>query len=301
MDGERFDHTIRMLATGLSRRRTLSLLIGAVAGAAGLPVADRAEAKPNCGGLPCGHACCKGTCCQDADDVCTDAGKCCPAIQTCGEHCCPPDNVGCTETQLPDGTIKIGCLCPGGKFLYRGKCLPCHKDHKTCTSDVQCCSGSCCNGHCCPAGQFCGDNGTCVCESDELTCGDTCCPKDHVCQDGKCACKKDQLDCGSYCVPKEVQGFEGAWPGCCTAKDCPTKAVCHDHTCLECGLGTGLHCPAGQTCCTGHCVKLNSGDCDCFGPCQTGWTCEPGGSSDAPGTCCTKDGDSTICKGHPGT
>src|SRR5262249_6611913 len=190
MDGSRFDDLARSFSSGIPRRTVVSALAGSVLAVA---FGRRAEAKKLCGKFPCKNACCNDTCCDGVDDVCTDAGRCCPASQTCGSTCCPPENVGCSVIDLGDGTVKIGCQCPEGQFISHGHCVPCHETGKTCAADAECCSGSCCNGLCCPSGQFCAENGTCTCGTDQVTCGDTCCPQDHICQDGKCVCGPDYL------------------------------------------------------------------------------------------------------------
>jgi hypothetical protein len=225
MDDVRFDAIVKSFASASSRRSFVRAALGG--GAAGLvallgfrrPV----EAKKLCGGVLCKHGCCNDTCCSPQEDMCTDAGRCCPAAQTCGRFCCPPENVGCTQTDLGDGTVELGCLCPEGQFISHNHCVPCHETGKQCSADVECCSGSCCNGFCCPAGQFCSDAGTCVCDSDQVTCGDTCCPSDHVCREGKCVCGDDYLDCDGVCVPKRDEN--GAF-GCCSTADCRSGVCC---------------------------------------------------------------------------
>ena len=296
MDGQRFDELTRRVATTVSRRTTLGLLAGAAAGLFGVSTRRAAAGRCLAGGKECsdrrGEECCSGACCEEVccDDgfACTGKG-CCPAIQSCGELCCPQENVGCTEWVLFDGTVKIGCLCKEGYYYADETCIPCQETGEECADDAECCSGSCCNGACCPAGFSC-DGRSCVCPDGQEACKDSCCLPNASCQDGTCVCREGYkecgaeccppgyecsaggfcqcpdgyLDCGGECVPMEVQGFEGYWPGCCWQSDCPAGWLCdaERHICLEC-LSDG-DCPGEQQCCEGNCWSVPAG-CHCGG------------------------------------
>jgi hypothetical protein len=307
MDGERFDRVARLFAHGVTRRGTLSLVIGAVAGVASTAVAGRVEAKATCRGVRCAHACCGGHCCGDAGDVCTDAGKCCPAKQTCGDHCCPPENVGCTEIVLPDGSVKIGCLCPQGTVPVRHACIPCHKDGTTCAADVQCCSGSCCNGHCCPADQFCVD-GVCGCAAGTGCSGSATCigPEHTYTTEGTCC----QMPLVAECCNDGPRGSPAGFARCCTpGVDCLDGTFCPNGGFHALGGAVGvcfgatggdsifLDCIGGQTtcsptfpCCSGlPCGR--DGTCHCLSigaACGSGWV--PGEFQ-----CCTGRCEDGVC------
>lgn len=220
MDVERFDTSTRTLAT-VNRRSLVRILAGGAAGVAATLVVGKASAEPRRRCQPAGGQCdvrgpdtgpcCSGTCCGrvccNEGEFCTGAG-CCPALQACGEFCCPPESTGCTVLDLPDGPL-VGCLCPEG-MLYRREenvCVPCPEPGSRCR-DGECCDGvccgpdeHCCDGTCCPAGHTCSKNG--------------CCPVGQLC-DGAC-CAADERCCLGQCIPKVLDNGN---PSCCSDAEC---------------------------------------------------------------------------------
>jgi len=147
----------------------------------------------------------------------------------------------------------LACICIHGFVRNRsGECV--------------CPPGRGCGSGCCEAGETCCD-GLCVntdfWNSHCGACGVTC-PAGMNCAGGTCHCPTGHLTCGDTCVPSYVQGFEGAWTGCCSDADCPGPGICDEasHRCLDCL--TNQHCPTGQQCCEGNCWAVPSG-CTCSG------------------------------------
>jgi hypothetical protein len=307
MDGQRFDDLARRIATSVTRRGALGLVAGAAAGLVGM--SSRSVGAGSCldGGKECsgrrGEECCSGACCEKVccDDgyACTGKG-CCPAIQSCGELCCPPENVGCTSLVLFDGTVTIGCLCKEGYYYEDEKCIPCTTSGEKCGDDVECCSGSCCNGACCPDGFVC-DGRSCVCPDGKEECKETCCPPDRHCVDGACLCPAELKDCGEECCSP---GYGCSGAGYCSCpigqKDCGAECCPGEHSCSPDGT---CGCPNGYLDCGDECVPKEVQGFEGYWPgccsqrdCPAGWTCDTGkhicleclSDGDCPGSqqCC---------------
>ena len=125
MDSERFDDLTRALASGMSRRHTLKLLGGSLAGglmAAFLGIGEARADPPGCKreGKNCTRhdQCCSGTCCNSV---------CCAASQVCqgGQCVAPPTGI---ETTL------IICRCNDASMLRSCVTLSCADVADTCSS-----------------------------------------------------------------------------------------------------------------------------------------------------------------------
>lgn len=141
MDPNRFDHLTKSLASGLSRRRVLGGVLGAVGGALGLRGAASAAF---CHGLG-GTCATKANCCGSA--VCV-SGTCQPPFSGGGAGCLP----GFTS-------------CGGQCKLLLNDTQNCGACGNVCPADQPVCGGRClCTDTSCPAGQACcsDGNGACV-------------------------------------------------------------------------------------------------------------------------------------------
>jgi hypothetical protein len=226
MDDQRFDVITRAFAVGLTRRGAMRALVGGLAGTAagllGRPAAVLAEPKdaaPTCGACPRGERCV--------------AGACCPTKLACADLCCPPQTVGCTELKLPDGTVKVGCLCPEGweydsptNTCFGSQCRPVGV---SCGGDADCCSGNCERGlcQCMPAGGSCADFECCG----------------GSCPDGVCAsCTLAGGACTTHAECCGMQIGKSGW-GKCVDGIC---RCCYAGGYPACGDGVN---PAADLCC----------------------------------------------------
>jgi hypothetical protein len=174
MDGHQFDAWTRRLSQRSSRRGVLRGL--AAAGALVGLLDGRTAAAPRCrdNGHPCGAA---GNCCSDYCPLFgqRNVRRCAPCDGVgCGDVCCPPETVACTELALPDGTVVVGCLCPGGSVYRDGQCASCAGEGRCCGDKVECCPGYTCCG------------GECISEDTSFCCADTPCFHTCECSDGRC-------------------------------------------------------------------------------------------------------------------
>ena len=191
MDPHRFDDLTRALGTGLSRRRAMKSLAGALLG-----------------GMLAGRARSAG-----ADEIgpVQPVGRplLCPAGKHCGDVCCSATEtcVGLNQPKgLPgdssDPNDLLECICQSNYVRDRtGACV--------------CPAAKTCGANCCDDGEACCD-GRCVdlmhSKTDCGACGHLC-EGDTVCRDGACGCPPDTLDCGGLCIPEVFpNGMRGCMP-----------------------------------------------------------------------------------------
>lgn len=204
MADHRFDTLARMLATGASRRRTLRLLTGGIAGATllrhalGAPSAkaqDLPLPQPACAqdsdcvrgdSDPCVGTRCVGGACSVFTVDCIGAHVCCGN----GQCCADPGAVGCASDADCAGSGADSCT---GARCEGGICAP---------FSVLCAPGFVCCGN----GQCCAENGSSPCFADSDCAGfggDGCfsgrcvsgacvpapvsCPPGQTCRNGGCA------------------------------------------------------------------------------------------------------------------
>lgn len=215
-----------------------------------------------CCGLPDGTNKCVPECCDDSNCKRFEPGTCvrprcdedgyCHYDHLCGddefccgdEFCCP-GGWGCCG--LPDGTSKCVAEC----------C-----DASNCKRPPDDCSTPVCNedGTCsyigCPAGQVCGDGGSCQCADGSVIC-------DGVCAGNEC-CGDDV----STCDPQTY------WPECveCIGGTCSAENTQFD----PCTAFLGGWCDDGR------CHNCIDND---FNPCELDLQCCSGNCSDETGRC----------------
>jgi hypothetical protein len=149
MDGKRFDHMAKALASGSSRRSVLKGLLGfggATAAATLLP--NESDARRSSGTAPTPPPVCP------SQVACPDGSRCCDQ-----DMCNGFQNGCCWEGTVPCDTNVSGC------------CAVC--DGYACGLDCCAFEAQCCDGECCVAGSVCiGEERCCPLE---LMCGGVCC------------------------------------------------------------------------------------------------------------------------------
>lgn len=247
----------------------------------------------------CSDVCCAGACCAEGER-CTETG-CCPRIQSCGRLCCPPENVGCTEKTLPDGTVIVGCLCKEG-LVYdpeTNRCLPCPTSGDHCPDDDPCCvgckgitEGPCQTNDDCCGDLLCGVNGPirrCFCreQGDECFVDADCCPEAGGCIGGRCGgciglfandvCPADGECCNDSCVDGECEKAPVGDP-CEAGVDCQSLN-CENGFCASC-RPPGSACDRESQCCgtclNNVCCRGQNFSCGGQADCCAGLTCTGG-------------------------
>ncbi len=104
-----------------------------------------------------------------------------------------------------------------------------------------------------------------ICEADEVSCGDQCCPAGSGCVDGVCTSPCDGEACGTECC--------GVGQTCLDTRCCRADLVCEDACCVD-----------GERCLNGECVVCEGPPCG-DGCCVLGEVC-------FMGVCCHND---SIC------
>lgn len=100
MDGRSFDELTVGLASGMSRRRALTMALGAIAGLAGVATARNASAAQECAGIQeaceVHEDCCEGYFCGETG-ICIAGAECVSEGGGCevDDNCC--DDMICTE------------------------------------------------------------------------------------------------------------------------------------------------------------------------------------------------------------
>ena len=327
MDGSRFDHLTRSLASGTSRRKVLKALLG-LGGAAAVGSAATggpADAARRPSPTPTPHKCpgvqtWNGTKCACPPNL----SQCVPGV---GPACCndqlaqpgSPDYSECCDNACCHGTCYGEELCcPTGNTVCNARA--CCDAGQACCSVDDCCSGACYAGNqfCCAAGtgEICGDD--CCDTATERCCerpgGPVCIPLDSCCLDRECpgdqtqclrgVCNPQTNSCEQQsectgderCCPDQQPGDVGVCLGpndCCAAFDCtnpPRDLACPVASCVANECHYEEMCDEDTFCCAGElCCPRAPGSGCCTLP-DGSHTCVP--------ECC----DDTNCKNfEPGT
>lgn len=246
MDGSHFDALSRHVGHRLTRRGSLSALIGVLAAHLS---GHEVEAAPVRGavcqefGKPCRATrrrpavrCCGNATCRQG------RCRCSPKQRRCGDRCIPR-SACCRDKDCGGDTIcRAGtCLCPPGLKACNGGCIP---------------VDGCCGG--CPAGERCGE-GSCGCVPDPAACW----PPGSPCPENTPESCMANCCSGSGHVP--INGLpwtcDSPAPGrtCGPISPCAEQGVRQDCVCNRCCLRSGQS-PAsfgGATCadcCSGACL-----------------------------------------------
>lgn len=296
MDPNRFDDLTKSLATGLTRRRALGGLVGALGSIFGLGSSASASR------------------CHHKGQVCAADADCCGALQ-CTDGVCsrpsrdkPPRTRGCEEgqTRCHGACVTIandqnncgacGNVCPATTPVCSDGACIC-TDSSTCGEGMVCCGGTCVAGDCCGDGDC--DAASCqTCQQN--TCASTCSGSAPDCDNaGHCICTTNSecaaghVCCSGTCITGD----------CCIDGDCDTAncQTCQQNTCTsKCGgsapdcngsggciCTTNTECGNGEVCCGGTCVAgtcCADTDCGACGTCDTAThTCIASTSHDGEG------------------
>jgi hypothetical protein len=298
MDGQRFDDLARLIGSGASRRRVLTVLTGGLGslwlgkGAARAQCAnpetcqtdgdccDRftcdAEssacvAPPSC--HPTGEACaadaecCVGSClggmcaaCSRPGAACTDEVGCCGSAG-CVDGIC----VGCGPLERPCPDYDHCCL---GECLWQELCVGCLDQRDQCYEDANCCNGgSCFQGRCAICS---GINAPCTASSE--CCSGLCLETDvdgfrcvGECRGAGVACVENQSCCSGLCEFSVCTS-----PACVSHDDCGFDGRCVNEVCIPLGsIGPGGYlCEDDSFCQPGLICELDrSGYGTCLEPC----------------------------------
>jgi hypothetical protein len=271
--------------------------------------------------------CCNGECVPlDAIDNCGDASTCSDCTVNVNEDCCDVGGgtLACQSLAVSGFCGGCGIVCQGDSTTTIDSSLPCctaSDDVSSCTDrdlDVENC-GSCNND--------CGDADDCG-PSNDKPC-DTCCPPDGDSNIGHCASLDFDFDdcgacgetcddvtnatecCGGACLDTTRdfdncngcasacnEGSPDFHDACCPVRDPVSGALTDEGTCadldtnpLHCG-GCNIECLAGQQCCGGFCVDIDSlahcGECGTSCTLASGQRCCHFGTL---GGGCTEDDD----------
>lgn len=257
-----------------SRRGTVKTLLGGVLGTL---LAGRTQEALACKnfGRTCDrdNDCCAGMKCQNDECTCengfTKCGARCYDLDTDETHC------GACST-----------VCGAGESCCSGDCVDLNTDRDHCAACAAACAADeiCLEGVCTP------------CPTGNQVCGNVCCLSSQTCCDEVCV---DDLDsnanhcgaCGNLCpriCPKNLDDPSiCSGPRCCSNGECLASLEFDRNNCGDCGHA----CAAGETCCSGECVDLdsNSGHCGtCGDACRNGRTC-------CNGACRNLDSDAGNC------
>src|SRR4051812_18970259 len=172
MDGQRFDQLTRLIATGTSRRRMVSLLGGGLGGL----ILGRTTGRAQCANpetcLNDGE-CCTGFVCDLQSSACVEAVPCVPDGDACADssRCCTGDCYEGTCLQCRghgQACESMFDCCTADCYL--GVCVPCRELGAPCSFEWHCCAGKCLDDTVCVA---CGGNGS-VCSDPAKCCSGDC-------------------------------------------------------------------------------------------------------------------------------
>ena len=214
MEDQRFDSLSRRLGAGLSRRRALGALLGALAG--GVALTDDAAAR-------------RRETCRAGGQQCTRDGQCC--LKRCVQ----------TGNARDRGNR---CACPAGQTICGTRCVNLQDDERNCGAcgrrckkNEQCCGGRCIAlgtpDNCSGCGDVCAPGDSCVDGICTSTCGGVQCEPTESCCNNECIDTSDDPDnCGACGVSGDA---------CCNGV--PTT-LGTDSDCDDCADT----CSAGTTC-----------------------------------------------------
>lgn len=261
-----FDRFIKTLGASNGRRQVLALVRSGLIAAFFTRAALNAEAKPKKKKPGAGKRAKQrkkrterrsGT----ATERASAAAGCQRVLETCAQDgdCCA------------GSTCRLGlCRCRAGYSQCGQLCFDLESTHDRC--------GACTTS--CGAYEICV-NGSCVpCPIGNEVCGDVCCPPFQTCCDGACVddfhANPDHCgSCGNPC-PRVCRlnpdGSADCIDRCCSEGVCVSNFQTDRENCGSCG-----HiCRAGESCCGGECVDLETSDDQCGrcgNACRNGRVC----------------------------
>jgi hypothetical protein len=250
MDGQRFDHLVRSLAGGVSRRGALKTLVAGVGAAFAATRVEDAAAYV----------------CRPFGTICRKPGDC------CGNHCGPKDKTGRRYCGVCPPSAPQACgteaCCTQIQGCIDGVCCdnPCGEGDGA----VCCAAGQTCISHftddvgfvysCCDPLLACNDDTICCAEGEQCVTGSVCCLPDNICES----------DSGTECCG---EGTECTPSGCCestltcTAPGgamfcCGEGGTCDDNGCTQ-----SVVCEVGSCQTSEDCIGLDLGNPGCCGGC----------------------------------
>lgn len=241
---------------------------------------DTWKDRRNCGA--CGNRCKAGVDCIRGVCGC-DEGE-----RSCGDDCCPEDQLCCAHTCCAPGVVSCDgpgntCGCAEGDTICGGAC--CGENRV------------CCNGTCCPEGTAFCDLISGGCCPPERTCAGICCAQGETCTNGSVCCSAERL-CGDVCCPLGAT-CEG---GVCQDVSCDHPAgllTIRGETCCPSGGGNNYNC--GRFKCVFGLSGSGPGGCDVWCDLsEEGALCGPGvdgiptGENNGRACCCTVPATSTC-------
>ncbi len=290
MDGHQFDQFARVIASGVSRRRVLGMLSGAIASiGAGFSSrsvlagcgqdSDVCQSTQECCN---GFICLKGLCSQDCGlfgDSCNTTGLdqaggpvygCCASGLECIEGICDEpapicgnEGDSCFDPQVTGSGDQFSC-CNDGMECIQGTC---QFPEPTCGDEGDYCgpkSNECCNqglacidDFCAIPEPVCGDEGQ-TCSGDLAGFPFECCNDGLLCIDGTCQVPEETCaEVGDPCGNVGV-GADGI--------QCCDDLICVDNVCEvpeEPCTAPGDVCDVDDECCSGICCGGICADIEC--------------------------------------
>ena len=214
-----------------------------------------------------------GFTCPSGKTPFVDGEECFCVTPRCEAEACGEETLTRDEATLcsPDEDTP-GCVCKNNECTFPCDGVVC-SDGTVCRPDTGRCVEDSCRGLGCPDGEVCNPaTGACVedpcvavdCAADEAcregvceaSCADIECDDGEVCRSGACevdVCAVVSCDSGTVCDPEDGSCVEDM---CGVDVRCPTGSFCDPVTgdCEPDPCDT-LHCPEGQLCEDGECVR----------------------------------------------
>ncbi|HEY3450527.1 MAG TPA: hypothetical protein VGK67_29495 [Myxococcales bacterium] len=211
----------------------------------------------------------KGECIptECADVKCTKAGQICAKGGKCVATACVTGSKTCADGTVCD-PMTSNCIEPSCFLVL-------------CAGDEVCSGGNCIFTGCgpangpCPAGEACGDDGTCQ----DVQCIYRSCPDGKSCSAGACVdCAETGCPCGAVTCAAGEACFSGSCaPVSCAGVACRSGEICakDGKTCITSDCAA-VSCSSGQVCVKGKCESSTCGSSTCV----QGQSCQSGSCVD---------------------